>query len=377
MPVKARKRTSELHLLIVIHSLRGGGAERVAVDLSTYWVGQGYRVTLATQADAEQDVYALDPAVQRVVLGGAANSGGGLRGLMANTVRIWRLRRLIRRIRPNIVLGMMTTASILSVLAARRLACKVIVSEHTHPPVQKLSPSWQRLRAKTYPRAHAVVALTAGTAQWLEEYVPGVKPVVIPNAVRWPLPVTEPILDAARVQQRKRLLAVGRLHTVKGFDLLLQAFGRIASYFPDWDLVIVGEGPEREALEQQIDDLGLQERVFLPGRAGNIGQWYENADMYVLSSRTEGLSNTLLEAMASGLPVLAFDCDTGPREIIRPGIDGMLVTPAGDPEALAAHLSDWMAHPTEREACARRAVDVLDRFCTVRVMGLWRQLFES
>ena len=377
MPERANQRASKRHLLIVIHSLRGGGAERVAVDLAAYWTHQGYRVTLATQADAGQDAYALDPDVERVVLGGAAESGGGMRGLAANAVRVWRLRRLIRRIRPDIVLGMMTTASILSVLAARGLSCKVIASEHTHPPVQKLSASWQRLREKAYPRARAVVALTAGTAQWLEQHVPGVNVSIIPNAVRWPLPETEPVLDAGRAPGRKRLLAVGRLHQVKGFDLLLQAFARIASYFPDWDLAIVGEGPEREALEQQVDELGLLERVALPGRAGNIGQWYESADMYVLSSRTEGLSNTLLEAMASGLPAVAFDCDTGPREIIRRGIDGILVEPAGDPEALAAHLSHLMANPEEREAYARRAVDVRDRFCTVRVMGLWRQLFES
>ena len=377
MPEKANHRLSKRHLLIVIHSLRGGGAERVAVDLAAYWLQQGYRVTVATQADAAQDAYTLEDGVERVILGGASESGGGLRGLMANAMRVWRLRRLMRRIRPDVVLGMMTTASILSVLAARGLPCKVIVTEHTHPPVQKLSSSWQRLRAKTYPRAHAVVALTTGTAQWLEQHIPGVKTSIIPNSVRWPLTQTEPLLDVSRQPERMRLLAVGRLHQVKGFDLLLEAFGSIASYFPDWDLVIVGEGQEREALEQQVESLGLQDRVSMPGRAGNIGQWYESADMYVLSSRTEGLSNTLLEAMASGLPVLAFDCDTGPREIIRQDIDGRLVSPAGDPEALAAYLSHLMAHPEERAAYSRRAVDVRDRFCTARVMGMWQQLFES
>lgn len=366
-----------MNLLIVIHSLHGGGAERVAVDLAGWWAAQGARVTLATQADARDDAYPVPEGVQRIVLGGAGDSGGGWRGALANMRRVWRLRRLMRRTRADIVLGMMTTASILSVLAARGLPCRVIATEHTHPPAQALSPRWQQLRVQTYPRASAVVALTSGTAQWLRENIPGVQPVVIPNAVRWPLTPSEPEVAPPSRDGRKRLLAVGRLHPVKGFDTLIEAFSRIAGLFPDWDLVILGEGAQREALSAQVEDAGLADRISLPGRVGNVGQWYQESDLYVLSSRIEGLSNTLLEAMASGVPVVACDCDTGPREIIRDGIDGTLVRPADDAEALAAHLSDLMAHPEKRALHARRAVDVRERFGTARVMMLWRQLLES
>ncbi|NLJ62793.1 MAG: glycosyltransferase family 4 protein, partial [Alcaligenaceae bacterium] len=174
--------------------------------------------------------------------------------------------------------------------------------------------------------------------------------------------------------ERLRLLAVGRLHPVKGFDLLIQAFAMVASYFPDWDLVIVGEGEERAALQKQIDTAALQHRIQLVGRVGNIKDWYEQSDMYVLSSRSEGLSNTLLEAMASGLAVVAMDCDTGPREIIRDNIDGVLVNPPADADALAAHLSDLMARPLKRVALARRAVDVRDRFSVPIVMAQWERL---
>jgi glycosyltransferase involved in cell wall biosynthesis len=129
-------------------------------------------------------------------------------------------------------------------------------------------------------------------------------------------------------------------------------------------------------LQEQIDALHLAHRISMPGRVGNVADWYAESDLYVLSSRVEGLSNTLLEAMASGLAPVAFDCETGPREIVRSGIDGVLVNPAGDEDALAAHLSDMMAHPERRKAYARRAVDVRDRFSTTRVMALWSQLFE-
>jgi glycosyltransferase involved in cell wall biosynthesis len=362
--------------MIIIHSLAGGGAERVAVDLSAYWVNRGYRVSLVTQAEAIADAYALPQSVQRFALGTARPSEGFVRGGCANLFRLWALRRLIRRQRPTLVLGMMTTASVLAVIAGLHMPCRVIATEHTHPPSQKLSSSWQRLRRWAYPRAAAVVALTSGTAAWIEQYVPGSNVKVIPNAVRWPLEIEEPIKLPPDRNGRHRLLAAGRLHPVKGFDLLIRAFQSIADLFPDWDLVILGEGDSREELESQVKAAGLSGRVSMPGRVGNIGQWYVQSDLYVLSSRTEGLSNTLLEAMATGLACVAFDCETGPREVVRHGIDGVLVRPAGDDQALAAHLSDMMSHPKRREAYARRAVDVRDRFSTMRVMALWNQIFE-
>lgn len=360
--------------MIVIHSLRGGGAERVAVDLSAYWQRLGYRVSLVTQMPSNTDAYTVPEGVERHVMGTAHDSGGGLQGAIANWRRVRRLRKLIKKLKPDCVLGMMTTASVLAVMAAKGLGCRVIVSEHTHPPIQKISESWQKMRRWAYPRAHAVVALTQGTAQWLRDHVPGSRVVVIPNAVRWPLQEQEPIVPVPEKGERLRLLAVGRLHPVKGFDLLIQAFAMVANYFPDWDLVILGEGEERAALQKQIDTAALQHRIQLVGRVGNIKDWYEQSDMYVLSSRSEGLSNTLLEAMASGLAVVAMDCDTGPREIIRDNIDGVLVNPPADADALAAHLSDLMARPLKRVALARRAVDVRDRFSVPIVMAQWERL---
>jgi glycosyltransferase involved in cell wall biosynthesis len=188
----------------------------------------------------------------------------------------------------------------------------------------------------------------------------------------------EPVVPVPELPEgRKRLLAVGRLHPVKGFDTLIESFAMLSNYFPDWDLVILGEGEQRAPLEARIEELELQERIQLPGRVGNMADWYEQSDLYVLSSRMEGLSNSLLEAMASGLTAVAFDCDTGPREIIRANIDGVLVRPIEDVEALAAHLSDLMSNDDKRQRLARRATDVRDRFSSARVLALWQQVLEQ
>lgn len=371
------RRPTPPHVMIVIHSLAGGGAERVARDLSAGWLEQGYKVSLVTQAGPELDAYELASGVQRHVLNTAGASAGKLQALWKNWLRIHRLRALIKKHKPDVLVGMMTTSSVLCLNAARGLPCKVIATEHTHPPSQSLSPFWVKARQKTYPQAAQVVALTQGTADWLQEQIPACKLSVIPNAVVWPMLAAEPVVPVPDRQGRKRLLAVGRLHPVKGFDALLQAFASLSSYFPQWDLVILGEGALRPELEALIESLGLQDRVSMPGRVGNVVDWYKDSDLYVLSSRMEGLSNTLLEAMASGLPAVAYDCDTGPREVIRPGIDGVLVQPVSDVEALAAHLSDFMAHAEKRHAYGQRAADVRDRFSAARIFALWQQLLEQ
>lgn len=364
------------HLLIFIHSLRAGGAERVVADMSAWWVDSGYKVSVVTQMGTDTDVYPLDPRVTRHVLGTAGNTGGGVKGVLSNIWRVIKLRRILRREKPSIVVGMMTTSSVLAIMASWRLRGWVIATEHTHPPAQHLPEIWQRLRRWAYPRANVVVTLTDDTAAWIRQHVPRSQLAVIPNAVQWPVSDSEPVIEPADRRGRHRLLAAGRLHPVKGFDHLINAFASIADRFPNWDLVILGEGDSRDALQNQVDALGLTERITLPGRVGNIGQWYRASDLYVLSSRMEGLSNTLLEAMAAGLTAVAVDCDTGPRAIIRDGIDGVLVRPADDDDALAAHLSDLMAHPDKREALARRAIDVRDRFSKPRVMAMWGKLFE-
>src|SRR5690606_5095887 len=221
--------------------------------------------------------------------------------------------------------GMMTTASVLAIAAARGQPCRVIATEHTHPPSQELPAMWERLRRWAYPQASAVVALTSGTASWLEKHVPGTRLTVIPNAVRWPLESTEPVVEPPRRNGRYRVLAVGRLHPHKGFDILIRAFQEIAAHFPEWDLIILGEGDSRADLQGQIDAAGLGERISMPGRVGNVTHWDMQSDLYVLSSRLEGLAKTLLDAMASRPAAVALDCETAPREVVRKGSDGGLV----------------------------------------------------
>jgi glycosyltransferase involved in cell wall biosynthesis len=168
----------------------------------------------------------------------------------------------------------------------------------------------------------------------------------------------------------RRVIALGRLASEKGFDLLVEAFGRVAWDFPDWGLAILGEGPERSRLEGHIERCGLAGRVRLPGAVANPFPTLRAADLFVLSSTTEGFGNALVEGMACGLPVVATDCWHGPQDLVRDGVEGLLVPP-GDASSLAAALRRMMADEPLRRECAARAKESARRFALDRVMLSW------
>ena len=364
-------------LLIFISSLSSGGAERVTANLANYWGDKGGWVTVVTLSDGMNDFYELSPSVKRIRLGLLQESANKVSGLINNLRRVLVLRRVLRQTTPQVALAMMDKSNILLSLAAWGLPNMVVLgSEHIHPPQQPLSGFWTALRSYCYGHLAAVTALTTESRDWLLHHTKVKKVAVIPNAAPWPLPTQSPLLMPQDVMTpgSKLLLAVGRLSDEKGFDLLIDAFSHIAEHHADWHLVILGEGPLRTALLAQIKQAGLKDRIKLAGRAGNIGDWYEIADLYVMSSRWEGFGNTLAEALTYGVPSVSFDCDTGPRVIIRHQFDGLLV-PKGDVPALANSLDLLMSDEHLRREFGTRAVEARERFSVEKITGMWEDLF--
>jgi glycosyltransferase involved in cell wall biosynthesis len=289
------------------------------------------------------------------------------------------LRAFILTYRPDVIVSFLSHVNVAALLASARLKLPVIVSERNHPPKLKLPVTLSTMRRLLYPKASRVVMLSKQGLEWLTTSIPTAKGTIIPNPVNLPLPRTEPIVDpSARIESTCRLLmATGRLDHQKGFDVLLRAFARVANHHPAWRLVIIGEGPLRSPLEAELARLGLIGRVLMPGRVGNMSDWYERADVFVLSSRFEGFPNTLTEALAHGCPAVSFDCDTGPREILRDGIDGLLVRPIGDETALAAAMDRLMADDKLREDMGNAARDVANRYSKGAILQRWDQLFDE
>ncbi len=366
-----------MRLLIYIHSLENGGAERVVSNLANYWVTIGWDVTVVTVAAEATDFYVLDPAVKRYALKLAGHNKNVLAGFMRTFKRVQALRRVLRAVQPEVALSAMHTANVILALAARGLPdIRAIGSEHNFPPKAPMGIIWETMRRHAYGRLAAVVALTRECAAWLAAHSHAPRIPVIPNPVSWPLVNHEPCIRPAACYSSERcmLLGVGRLSVEKNFTTLIAIFARLAARHPDWDLVILGEGPLREALQRQITSAGLAERVFLPGSVGNVGDWYARASLYAMSSHFEGFPNTLVEAMAYGLPAVSFDCDTGPRDIIRHAVDGFLVAPGND-GAMESALEKLILDNELRTDFGSRAMEARERFSLKKISSMWEELF--
>ena len=218
------------------------------------------------------------------------------------------------------------------------------------------------------PLERLVVLTDADKAAWEKAGCTNVT--VIPNPCS---------LDGQKVSiksaKSKTILAVGRLHEQKGFDLLLQAWKPIEKTYSDWSLRIVGEGPKRAELEAQIESQGLK-RVVLVGATNNVLDEYEAASIFVLSSRYEGLPLALIEAMWSGLPCIAFDCPQGPAELLAE--DRGWLVPNGDIAELTAQIAYALSHPEEALKCAQKAqIFAQTTYSEAAIMPQWVQLIES
>lgn len=349
----------------------------MTVSLANYWVQKGWDVHVVTLARRDEDAYQLNARVQRTELNLAQASQTLLEAVPANLQRIRALRSVLLRIRPNVVVSMMAPCNVILAWASLGIRdMSIIGSERVHPPEVPLGRVWEYLRFISYGLLDAVVAQTGETKSWIISNTLARRTVVIPNPALPKESVTPSTAGITEYIARKKLLAVGRLEYQKGFDVLIEVFARIASRFGDWDLVIVGDGSLESELRERIGVLQLTHRVTLAGYTAHITDWYRSAELFVCSSRFEGFPNALVEAMAHGLPVVSFDCKTGPREIIRHGVDGILV-PAGDEDALLSALVQAMSDTELRKRLASHAPEVQLKYALATVSGLWEKLFDT
>lgn len=338
-----------MKIALVLQTLGKGGAERVASLLSQQFERDGHQVHVLLW----EAVQHYPHGGQLTVLNTPATSS--LMGKLFNLFkRAWLLRRWYQQQRPDLVISLMETANIPAVLSG----IPVVISVHLDPRFELAG--YQKLLMKwlyPLPNVRARVAVSKGIAAVLEQHfaIEGWK--VIANPVdlqaidqqkRFPsLPVIEGLTD-------DYLLGMGRLHEQKGFDLLIDAYAQsqLCRVKP---LVIIGEGEARAQLEAQVARLKLQAWVHFPGWANNPFPWFSGAWAFVMSSRSEGLGNTLIEAMACGCACISADCDFGPRDIITHEVDGLLV-PAESSKALSQAFDRLAMHEPVRQALQRGAM---------------------
>jgi glycosyltransferase involved in cell wall biosynthesis len=382
-----------MRVTLVISTLRGGGAERVVSNMANYWARKGWPVTVLTITHGDEPpYYELDAQVVHRDMKfsrseqPAIPNAGALRALkdifddcsplerrvlIPELSMISALREAIIDTQPQFVISFINLTNVRVLLATKGLGLPVIVSERADPYRDPLPEGAMRLRSRVYPMAKYLVAQTTEAADYFTSDV-GDRRRAIPN------PVLRPVLsdggsNSKDQKEGRVLVGMGRLVEDKGFALLLRAFSQIVGRHPSWSLQIWGDGPQRAELERLTRELNLSERVRLAGFTGRPFDVLSRADLFAMSSVVEGFPNALCEAMACGLPVVSFDCSSGIRQIIRNGVDGLIVR-AADVSALASALDHLMTDERERKRLASKGLEITERFGLEKTMARWEQL---
>ncbi|WP_224003298.1 glycosyltransferase [Aureimonas sp. SA4125] len=350
--------------VFVLAGLDAGGTEKIVNMLAHHRVARGDTVdVVALNAESAGSFFPYQEGIAIHALGDRTGPR-----FLRSLVRFWRLRRLLHRLQPDVALSFLTKVNVITAIAATGLGISLILSERNNFLIQKMHPLWPALFARVA-QGRRLVMQTAQARSALPAALQS-DAVVIPNPISPPPPIWE------LPDYRPAFVAVGRLDRQKGFDLLIDAFASALPRLPSASLAIFGEGPERRSLEEQMRALGLGERAVLPGVAKSPDDWMAAGSVFVLSSRFEGFPNVLLEALARGAPVVAFDCPWGPSEILRAS-GGYPLVPPGDTDALAEALVRVDRDPELRRRMADAGPAIAAGYTPAVVFAKWDALIDD
>lgn len=354
-----------MKILFVIHSLeKAGGAEKVMTLLANSIVLEAqHEVSIVTMSQKEP-FFHLNDSIKLIKLELYKLKSSPINTLKNTMHQINSLREVMVDNNSDVIISFISGMNIFSIIAAKLSGKPIIVAERSSFHHGLKNNFWKFLRRITYPYSNALIIQT-------DEDKPNY------SFVKYIYKIYNPLVlknEHEHVEKEKIILAVGRLHQIKGFDLLIAAFSKVSA--KNWKLVIVGEGKEREKLENLIKKLDLSDRVFLHGITDDVEIFYKKSSIFVLSSRSEGFPNALCEAMAYGCACIAFDCPTGPKEIINDRVNGILV-PCGNIDIMVKEIQYLINNPQARGKLEKSAKDILYRLNIGEIKKQWLEVASS
>ncbi|WP_044930694.1 glycosyltransferase [Butyrivibrio sp. AC2005] len=404
------------HIVMYIGSLNKGGAERVMCNLAEYFYSIGYRVTLATtylsddeyelphaawkvlESEAENAVKVLNPdeKVRYVDLKGGEPMGIGRvftalmpyeKGNRAQNFhrRIQKLTNAWERLKPDLILSFLGKNNVMALQSAISLGIPVVVSVRATPSEEYASFGLKASMKVLFPAAAGVVVQTNGAMEFFGPLIKS-KCKVLPNAINEEFIAHEVVPFEDR---KKVIVSVGRLDENKNQKLVINAFSYFVKKHPDYRLMIYGDGPTRELLTKlcgKLDILdetgkGADGKATFMGSVDRIADRISDAEIFVLTSKTEGMPNALIEAMSLGLCCISTDCPCGgPADLIQNGRNGILI-PMDSDVKMATNIFNTLERLAEDPAVARRmggaALEVREKYNPDRVNEMWREYFEE
>lgn len=351
-------------IMFYINAIHDGGAERVILQLAERFAQVGYRSVLVTSF-VDTWEYPVPQGVERLSLEQAQTEQSRLK---KNVQRIKKLRTLIKEYRPCVLISFMAEPNYRALLASLGLPVKTVISVRNDPEIEYRGRAGHILAKTLLPTADGCVFQTEDAKSWFPEVLQK-KSVIIMNQVN------PKFFEIERNAEPRDIVTTGRLNPQKNHELLIRAFSRIADK-TDENLKIYGAGELKEQLTELIDELGISERVFLCGASDDVPAVLAGAKLFVMSSDYEGMPNSLLEALAAGLPCISTDCPCGgPREVIENGENGLLV-PVKDEEKLAEAMLALLSDSTLAEKMAAEAKHRAEKFRPDAVFAQWREFIE-
>jgi glycosyltransferase involved in cell wall biosynthesis len=377
--------------IVIAHAYGMGGTIRTALNLAGHLARDREVEIISVVRRRDRPWFGWPPGVRVSALDDQRPSAdpGGWRGRLIDLLRrcpsvlvhvedhafgacsLWTDIGFVRRLRalgPGILV---TTRPAFNLIAAHLAPPSVVTVAQEHMHVNSHGPRLLAEMRRRYARLDALAVLTEADRRDYERLFAGGGPRLehIPNA---PPRLAGGVADpAGRVA-----IAAGRLTTQKGFDMLIPAWAAVAERHPEWTLRIYGNGPKRRRLRRLIAEHDLFTDVLLMGPSPRLGEAMGGASLYVMSSRFEGFPMVLLEALTKGLPIVSFDCPTGPRDIVEDGRDGVLVPPK-DPAALSAALLALVEDEERRRRYAAAALQAGARYDIAAIGATWDALFAE
>lgn len=351
-------------ITFIIGIMGNGGAERVISILSDIFVKKDYQVSIITIYGDKID-YKLNSKVKHIPIKCSSK---------------WRLFRSIERCiflrkyyinqKPDVVISFLADVNIHSLIAGLFTNTKIIVSERNDPNQDPKNRLIRKIRNIVYRRADGLVYQTPDAKRYFR-YLSKKNNVIIPNPIKDNLPFPY------RGERKKEIVTACRLSQQKNLVMMIDAFNIIQNIYKEYKLIIYGEGPLREKLEQYIEEKGLREKVFLPGFSKNLHYDMLKAKMFVISSNYEGISNSMLEALAIGLPVIATDCPIGGSRIfIKNGFNGVLVN-IGDTKAMAEAMINIIENDQYSKKLSSNAATIRKKLSTEVIGDMWINFVEQ
>lgn len=305
-------------IMFITGSMGRGGAERVISILSKHYIDMGFNVSILMLLHSDTSGYKLDSNINIIDISNDSRS------VIFDMPRlIVRVRSEIQRRKPKTVVCFMAQNILITGIACFGLKQKLVVSERIDPASVKRNFVYKALLNKIYGTCTKTIFQTNRAQNYFPKRVQD-NSVIIPNPIN--------IACTAKSGKKPIIVTAGRLTEQKNHKLLIRAYANIVKIYPDYELNIYGEGPLKSELEELIQRMNLEGKAKLMGSSSQLHNDMSNAEMFVLSSDFEGLSNVLMESLMMGFPTISTDC-AGSDEVIKEGFNGILI-PVGNQERL-------------------------------------------